>query len=71
MRRFDINKLPVDVLEKIYDIYWNDGETFDEDTLGEVWLEDEYVFEFDGSHCTTFDSRKELIDVVRTCVIEL
>lgn len=64
-RRFDVNKLPKDVLNKIDTVnFVGTGEMADENVLGEVWLKDGWVF--DGtSHYATFYSRQSLIDDIR------
>lgn len=67
MRKFDIKKLPKDILAKIDIIEFVDSQFFDNETLGELWLKDEFEFDFDNSSYTTFNSRKELIEVVRYC----
>ena len=67
MRRFSLENLPKDVYEKVHylNFYW------DEEMLkGEAWLEDGWVFEYDGSHYINFDSRGDLINEVRNFVIK-
>lgn len=70
MKKFDINKLPKDVLEKIESIDFNEDGFLDEGVLGEVWLKDGWKFYYDDSHYAQFDSRVELIDVIRSCAVE-
>ena len=64
-RKFDINKLPKDVRVKIDCINWaHEGEFADENTLGECWLKDGWLFDGE-THYTTFNSRSELIEDIR------
>ena len=66
MRRFDFNKLPIDVKDKIEDIQWSMG---DDDMrfgiIGQVDLNDNWVFVEDYSHTQGFKNKQELIDMVR------
>ena len=70
MKKFSIEKLPQRIKEKIECITWNDGYTFDEDVLGEVWLKEGYEFGYDGSHCAVFSNRTDLIDLIDSEVVE-
>lgn len=64
MRRIKFEKLPKDVIAKIDNFILDfDGE-FRDGALCQVCLKDEWTFE-DGSHISTFATRKELIDIVR------
>lgn len=62
---FKLENLPKDVKEKIDYLDFVE----EEDTLGFVYLKDGWCFEWDKSHCEGFNSRKDLIDIVRTCTI--
>lgn len=69
-RRFDVNNLPKDVRDKIDYIHFVDkGEMADEETLGECWLIDGWLFDGE-THYATFNSRQELIDDIRSNVVE-
>lgn len=69
-RRFDVNKLPKDVREKIDSInFVEDGEMADDETIGECWLKDGWLFDGE-THYATFTSRQELIDDIRENVEE-
>lgn len=59
---FKLEKLPKDVREKIHDIDFTPDE---DNVMGFVNLKDEYEFEHDGSHVEGFESRNDLIDLVR------
>ena len=63
---FKLEKLPKDVKEKIEDIEFLSGEEF----MGFVNLKDGWVFDWDESHIASFDSRNDLIDIVRYSTIE-
>ena len=69
MRRFDINKLPKEVREKISDIQW----AIDEEDMcglqGQVNLKDGYEFIM-GGHIEGFENRADLIKMVKNCVVE-
>ena len=69
MRRFDINKLPKEVREKISDIQWAiDGEDM-RGLQGQVNLKDEYEFDT-GGHIEGFENRADLIEMVKNCVVK-
>ena len=69
MRKFDINKLPADVLEKVLEISFDENGFLNEDEmLGEVWLDEGWMFYYDGSHYGQFSNRKDLIELIRTSV---
>ena len=71
MRKFDINKLPADVLEKVLEISFDeDGFLNEDEMLGEVWLDEGWMFDYDGSHYGQFESRKDLIELIRTSVVK-
>lgn len=59
---FKLEKLPKDVREKIHDIDFTPDEP---DVMGFVNLKDDYEFEWDNSHVETFESRNDLINLVR------
>ena len=63
---FKLENLPKDVREKIVDIDFTPDE---EDVMGFVNLKDGWVFEWDGSHTEGFESRNDLIDIVRNSTI--
>lgn len=69
MRRFDINKLPKNVREKIDLIEWQDG-TLNEDLAGLVYIKDGWCIDVDGSHTEGFTNRTDLINFIRGCVIK-
>lgn len=58
---FKLEKLPKDVREKIHDIDF----TPNDNVMGFVNLKDGYEFEYDGSHVEGFESRNDLIELVR------
>lgn len=67
MKRFSLVNLPKDVFDKVHDINFY----YDECRLkGEAWLEDGWVFEYDGSHYINFESRDDLINEVRNFTID-
>lgn len=63
MKMFGLNSLPADVKEKIDSIVW--GDDFIDDIIGQVNLNDDWVFIDDESHIQGFSSRQDLIDMVR------
>lgn len=63
---FKLENLPKDVKEKINDMYFVTGEDF----IGFVNLKDGWVFDWDVSHVAGFESRKDLIDIVRNSTIQ-
>ena len=68
-KRFSVENLPKDVREKIYCIHFvREGEMADEETLGECWLIDGWLFDGE-SHYASFNSRQELIDDIRSNVV--
>jgi len=62
---FKLKDLPKDVREKIDKIVFVKGENY----LGEVYLDDGWVFEWTETHISNFDTKEELIDIVRNCTI--
>ena len=69
MRRFDINKLPKEVREKISDIEWAVDEEDMCGLAGQVILKDGYEFIM-GGHLEGFQNRTDLIKMVKSCVVE-
>lgn len=69
MKRFDVNKLPTKYIKMIDTIFWNEG-YFDEEILGQCWLDDRYELE-DGSHIFVFTSKTDLINTLRLEVNEV
>ena len=68
---FKLDKLPKDVLEKISAIeFFDKEEKEDTGNMGIVWLENDYVFEFDESHTASFINKKDLIDLIKSCIIK-
>lgn len=63
---FKLEKLPKDVREKIFSIEFVNDE---EDLMGFVNLNDNWAFEWDGSHVERFKNKTDLIDIVRNCTI--
>lgn len=64
---FKLENLPKDVREKIQDIEFTPEE---DEVMGFVNLKDEWVFDWDGSHIEGFESRKDLIEIVRDFTIK-
>jgi hypothetical protein len=64
IRRFNLNKLPKDIRARIHDIQWAQDEDDMRGALGQVSLNDEYAL-YDGSQLTAFESRADLINIVK------
>ena len=69
MKKFDIDKLPNDVKEKIDFIEWQDG-TLNEDLAGIVYLKDGWCSFDDCSHVIGFENRIDLIEILTTQVVK-
>lgn len=70
MRTFKLENLPKDVYDRVKSIaFYDDWEVEDTGNMGLVYLEEGYVFDFDMSSTAAFVNRKDLIDLVRCCVI--
>ena len=66
MRRFDINKLPKDIRARIHDIQWaQDEDEFNGGAIGIVALNDEWLLDDEVSSVTAFESRADLINIVK------
>ena len=71
MRTFKIENLPKDVYAKIESIeFFDDDEIEDTGNQGLVFLENDYMFEFDMSQTAAFADRKDLIELIRNFVIK-
>jgi hypothetical protein len=64
IKRFDLNKLPTEVRARVHDIQWAQDEDDMCGALGQVNLNDEWEF-YDNSQVTAFDSRIDLINLVK------
>lgn len=63
---FKLENLPKDVREKICDIdFFEAWEREETGNMGIVYLEDGWMFDWDESHTSAFENRKDLIDIVR------
>ena len=68
---FRLDKLPKDVYDKVESIeFFDDWEIEDTGNMGLVFLEEDYMFDFDMSRTAAFTNRKDLIELVRCCVIK-
>ena len=69
-KTFKLENLPKDVREKIYKIdFVEPGEMADENTIGECWLKDGWLFDGE-THYASFNTRKELIEDIRSNVVK-
>lgn len=67
---FKLENLPKDIRQKVnYIEFYDTWERENTGNMGVVFLKDEFEFDWDNSHTTAFDSRNDLIDIVRNSTI--